>query len=233
MTISPQRLLVLACASIPTLRRLLVKLKGPFRRLPNRETSGAQVDSRYEKNEWATMRTLADSGRYGVLAEWVRRLVPKGGAVLDIGAGDGLLCDSLGMTDVDYLGVDFAAETIARMEAARGRPQRRFVVGDMTTYEPAQLYDMVIFSDMLYYLEEPVRHTLRLSKWLKPDGYIVVAMFLRTQQVRLLDALFREFDVVEQSFYINGEGRDFVQVILKPRMRATIERVQAVGGVAG
>jgi 2-polyprenyl-6-hydroxyphenyl methylase/3-demethylubiquinone-9 3-methyltransferase len=165
------------------------------------------------------MRTFADAGRYGLLAEWVRRLAPEG-PVLDIGAGDGLFLQALDSPDVEYLGVDFAPETVAAMQQKFGGPKRQFVVGDATTYVPSRRYPIILFNDMLYYLEDPVGHVRRLAAFLEPGGTIIVACYLSGVQLRLLDALVKAFDVVEQSYFRNSERRTFFQLALRPRLAA-------------
>jgi SAM-dependent methyltransferase len=211
-----KELALLAVADSPLLRRMYVTLRGEYELHPRYADNGSDVDEHYMKDEWFTMRTFADAGRYGLLAEWVRRLAPTG-PVLDIGAGDGLFVQSLG-SDVEYLGVDFAAKTVETMQQRFGGPKRQFVVGDATTYVPSRCYPIILFNDMLYQLRDPVRHVQRLSAFLEPGGMIIVASYLAGVQVRLLDALLKSFDVEEQSYFRNGERRVFFQLALRPRV---------------
>jgi len=142
-------------------------------------------------------------------------------AILDIGAGDGLLIEALGSLDLEYLGVDFARETVDAMQQRFGGVKRRFELGEASTYVPSRRYPIILFNDMLYYMEEPVRHVKRLAAFLETDGTIIVASHLADAKIRLLDALLEVFDVVEQSYFITGEQRTFVQLALKPRASET------------
>jgi SAM-dependent methyltransferase len=211
-----KELALLAVADSALLRGMYVTLRGAYKLHPRYADNGSGVDEHYTRDEWFTMRTFADAGRYGLLAEWVRRLAPEG-PVLDIGAGDGLFVQALGR-DVEYLGVDFAAETVAAMQQKFGGPKRQFVVGDATTYVPSRRYPIILFNDMLYQLEDPVRHVQRLAAFLEPGGTIIVASYLAGVQLRLLDALLKAFDVEEQGYFRNSERRTFFQVALRPRL---------------
>ena len=211
-----KQLAILATADSAALRSLYVALRGTYALLPKYAVNGEAVDTLYKKGDWSSMRSFADAGRYGVLAEWIRRLAPRG-PILDIGAGDGLLIEALGGLDVEYLGVDFAQQTVDAMQQRFGGVKRRFELGEASAYVPSRRYPIILFNDMLYYMEEPVRHVKRLAAFLEPDGTIIVASHLADAKIRLLDALLEEFDVVERSYFITGEHRAFVQLALKPR----------------
>ncbi len=221
----PVQYLKMLVADSPALRSALVSVKGHYARSPEYVETGAAFDEYYQdvNTGWAVMNSFADAGRYGALAEWIRRLAPRG-AVLDIGAGNGLLAEALASHDVDYLGVDIAAQTVAAVQARLGRPNRRFVVGDATSYVPEHHYPLIIFNDMLYYLEQPVYHVQRLCAFLEPGGTIIVAMYLHWPQIRLLHDLCSAFDVVEQTFIHNSAGRSFVHAALKPRAQLAVTR---------
>jgi 2-polyprenyl-3-methyl-5-hydroxy-6-metoxy-1,4-benzoquinol methylase len=205
-----------------------VTLRGAYRLLPKYAVSGATVDAHYKNGDWSSMRSFADAGRYGVLAEWIRLLAPQG-PILDIGAGDGLLIEALGSLDLEYLGVDFARETVDAMQQQFGGVKRRFEFGEASTYVPSRRYPIILFNDMLYYMEEPVRHVKRLAAYLESDGIIIVASHLADAKIRLLDALLKEFDIVEKSYFVTGEHRTFVQLVLKPRVSETNKAASEIG----
>ncbi len=127
---TPMRILKAMVADSPALRGLLVTLRGPYKRSESHLETGATVDQRYGDgaNDWSTMKSFSHAGRYGAMAEWIRRLAPQG-PVLDIGAGNGLLAEALAGLEVDYLGVDFAAATIEAVGARPGGPKRLFSGG--------------------------------------------------------------------------------------------------------
>jgi 2-polyprenyl-3-methyl-5-hydroxy-6-metoxy-1,4-benzoquinol methylase len=216
-----KRLAALAIADSPPLRALYALLCGPYRRASEHQVSGESVDAIYrDGSRWSSMRTFSDAGRYGEIVEWIRRLAPEG-PVLDIGAGDGLLAQAMSGLRVSYVGVDIAADTMARMEAEYGGPLRRFVIGDATTYVPEHAYPVIVLNDMLYYLDEPLRHARRLASYLAPGGTLIVAMFLGRTQLKILHELHRAFEVVEQSYVLSHRGRSFVQLAMHPVLQAS------------
>jgi 2-polyprenyl-6-hydroxyphenyl methylase/3-demethylubiquinone-9 3-methyltransferase len=208
-----KRLTILAIADRAPLRAAF-DLVVPYQRSG---VAAPEVDAIYASGgPWATMRTLSDAGRYGEIVEWIRRLAPHG-PVLDIGAGDGLLAQAMAGLPIPYVGVDFAAATMARMQAEHGGPLRRFVVGDATSYVPERRYPVILLNDMLYFLEEPIRHAKRLAGYLEPGGALIVAMYLGRYQLKVLHGLHKAFHVEEQSYVVSARGRSFVQLIARQR----------------
>ena len=210
-----KRLVALAIADSDPLLALHSLVSGPYRRGEGFRLTGEIVDAIHrDGRRWSRTRSLADSGRYGELVEWIRRLAPEG-PVLDIGAGDGLLAQAMACLPNDYLGVDFAEETMARMQRELGGPLRRFVRGDATSYVPERRYPLIVLNDMLYYLEEPVRHAQRFASYLEPEGALLVAMFLGRNQLKILHGLHRAFVVIEQSLMVAHDGAAYVQLVLR------------------
>jgi cyclopropane fatty-acyl-phospholipid synthase-like methyltransferase len=86
-----------------------------------------------------------------------------GDRVLDLGCGTGALLEYL-PSGVAYLGVDASNSYIDR---ARRRWLERgdFVRADITTYRPAELYDIVIAYGVLHHLDDhQVGQTLELAR---------------------------------------------------------------------
>ena len=77
----------------------------------------------------------------GQLLQWLARRQVRIESCLDLGCGTGILCGILAENGIDASGMDFSAGMIgiARMNY----PHIRFEVGDMITYDPGQVYDLV------------------------------------------------------------------------------------------
>ena len=132
-------------------------------------------DAIYASGEWDKLRGVAEIGRYAVITGYCAHLGAR--SVLDVGCGEGLLAESLARSGIgDYVGVDFSPVAIAKAEE-KGISGARFVVGDADTYRPERRFDVIVFNEVLYYLQHPQRTVARLAEWLEPEGRIVVSVF--------------------------------------------------------
>ncbi|WP_156529345.1 class I SAM-dependent methyltransferase, partial [Gordonia sp. 852002-10350_SCH5691597] len=79
-----------------------------------------------------------------------------------------------------------AAQDAVEKASARGLDRAAFVQSDASTFSPddvdptgsAKRFDAIVFSEMLYYLPDPLATVRRLQKgWLEPTGEIVVSHY--------------------------------------------------------
>lgn len=109
---------------------------------------------------------------------WVNEqiaLVPAGGAVLDLGCGNGVpvarLLDQAGFA---VTGVDISPVQIGRAQASI--PAARFVCADMTALEfPAQAFAAIISFYAIIHVPLAEQHALfaKIYHWLQPGGYLM------------------------------------------------------------
>jgi SAM-dependent methyltransferase len=132
---------------------------------------------RDEEDPWAI--GSADSERYALYRDLIRERMPSGRAVLDIGCGFGAFLAHLreGFPRLD--GVDCSAVAIEK--GRRRFPFIRFLEGSADDLgrlgELAARYDLIVFSDVIYYLDETGRNTsLRwIADHLEDDGVAFIA----------------------------------------------------------
>ena len=87
-------------------------LRGPDALLPKYVVNGKIVDENREVG-LVFHAVLRRRGPIWSTRRMDSTLAPHG-PILDIGAGDGLLIEALGSLDLEYLGVDFAPETVSK-----------------------------------------------------------------------------------------------------------------------
>jgi SAM-dependent methyltransferase len=112
--------------------------------------------------------------REDVLLATLRELRPPTGwsSILDVGCGDGLFFDQLGLFTTFFEGVE-ADPALVRA----GSPWRhRIHVGPFESFEPERRYGLVLMLDVLEHLATPapaLRHALSL---LEPGGRILITV---------------------------------------------------------
>ena len=112
-------------------------------------------DEEYEAGRWAFLRSLPESGRYGIIGMWLS-LTDTLSDVLDIGCGEGLLYERLAPMGLKrYVGMDLAP---AALEIANVDPKIAALrAGDMHSFEPepGETFSAIVFNEVLHFAEDP------------------------------------------------------------------------------
>jgi 2-polyprenyl-3-methyl-5-hydroxy-6-metoxy-1,4-benzoquinol methylase len=103
-------------------------------------------------------------------------------SVLDIGCGEGRISDFLTPDQKHkYVGVDLAKEAVIAAKKARG-PPLKFVHSAAHLFTPQHKFDVIIFSDMLYYVEYQ-KVLKQYEGYLNPNGIVIISIFHVTEQL--------------------------------------------------
>jgi len=154
---------------------------------------GRAFDARYQDGQWRF-----DDGQEAALAVVVRQYL-QGGELLLMGCGGASILASLSDSHlVRVIGVDLSGEAI--QVASRFTSETvSFEQQDMMVCRVDGTFDVILFSESLYYLREDrqVQLLRRLSSQLKSDGVFVVTQAHLSRHNSLLDRLSDQFDVLE------------------------------------
>jgi SAM-dependent methyltransferase len=103
---------------------------------------------------------------------------------LDLGCGSGNTGAELAANAYrDYTGIDIsdvAIEKAKKKAEVDGRTEKnRYFQSDITSYEPTQQFDVILFRESFYYIPGPkMQGTLdRYAKFLKPSGVFIVRLW--------------------------------------------------------
>lgn len=128
---------------------------------------------------WGDYHQHRHEMRYDLVADAVRRHLPVGGAVLDVGCGSALVADRIADVDATYVGVDFgghhSAYAAKRLADAGYRLRSTIARCDGETLPfPDACFDVVVMSEVIEHLMRPERAVWEVARVLKPGGVFVM-----------------------------------------------------------
>ncbi len=132
-------------------------------------------EAQYASGRWDYLAQLPELARFSVLAGYISHLKP-GGAVLDIGCGQGTLLRRLPDSAYSsYVGIDVSPSAIAT--AKEQQPKNgTFVAADCEVYAPSGHFDVLVFNEVLCCLHEPLHTVERYARSLNPGGLLLVSL---------------------------------------------------------
>jgi SAM-dependent methyltransferase len=111
----------------------------------------------YRDGRWAYMGQQRELARYWILIGFMDALRGRG-EYLDVGCGDGVLFERFKALGYErYVGVDISDVAVAKLSRYNDH-RTYFVQGDGDEYEPPGSFDVIIFNESLYYLNDPTRN---------------------------------------------------------------------------
>lgn len=173
----------------------------------------------YSKGLWDGLEYMNELARFSVLAGYVQFLKPNKPSVLEVGCGEGVLAQRIGLDHYQtYLGTDVADAAIERAQARFGNEKTRFQSVDMNEFQTAEQFDVIIFNEAIYYLRPMLdRLVNQYVPMLKPDGLLIISM--NTGRHAASDARWatieKAFATVDSSFVETAKNGWTVKV-LKP-----------------
>lgn len=138
------------------------------------------------------------------------RLTPDS-TIVDIGGGASRLVDSLvarGFRHVTVLDLSKSALDTAKARLGDRGGQVRWVVADVTTWEPSQNYDLWHDRAAFHFLTNEVDRTAylkRLTKALRPGGHIIVGTFALDGPERCSGLPVKRYDAVSLAITLGDE----------------------------
>ena len=147
----------------------------------------ATVDRSYERyysadgwdEDWSKGYDLSvpkEDARYGTLLVMMRRY-ERGGPILDVGCGDGLLAERYrSVSPARIIGFDYSAAAVEQA-IARNVPNTEFVRADSRTYRPGEQFPLIVLNESLYYLQDYMGVLNNLARALTPGGAFLISMY--------------------------------------------------------
>lgn len=128
---------------------------------------------------WGEYHQHRHEMRYDLVADAVRRHLPAGGRVLDVGCGSALVADRIADLDAEYIGVDYGghhSEYAAKRLRSAGYQLRSSIgrcAGEGLPF-PDETFDVVVMSEVIEHLMRPELATWEVARVLRPGGVFVM-----------------------------------------------------------
>lgn len=128
---------------------------------------------------WGAYHQHRHEMRYDLVGAGVREHLPRGGLVLDVGCGSGLVADRILDLDATYVGVDFGGHHIeyaAKRFADSSQPlATHFGRGDAQKLPFADASaDVVVMSEVIEHLLQPELAVWEVARVLRPGGVFIM-----------------------------------------------------------
>ena len=145
-------------------------------------------DKQFSSGKWNYLGKVAvERARNSVISGVFALAYAPEGSILDVGCGEGILGDYLNQKQKQlYLGIDISAEAIKISKSKRST--LNFLQVDAKKFVPlsGKSYDVIVFNEMIYYLDH--KETLKKyssSQYLASGGIIVICVW-HTEKLNFL-----------------------------------------------
>ena len=170
-------------------------------------------ETQYLSGWWDYLGEINQLARYSLIAGYCHHLKP-GGSILDVGCGEGHLQEELCSRGYSlYVGLDLSAEAINKA-SARGDKKTEFIASDLVTYEPGRSFDVIVFNETLYYLQDPTGIMRRYESFLEAKGLFVVSMYISEITIRLWKMIEAVYAVADEVRIAHKSGNAWTIKVL-------------------
>lgn len=155
---------------------------------------------RYSKGSWDYMGN--EKQRYETIVNFIRESAIENPKILDLGCGYGALNEYLDKNDYGFsLGIDLSSNAIQRAKYKK-YPNAEFQVADIHQFIPNQKFDIIIFNEVLYYLDNQLEIVSKFSNYFNEEGYFIFSFYgIREDLIQELGATYTlvKKEIISQS----------------------------------
>ena len=114
--------------------------------------------------------------------------------ILDLGCGGGLICESLAKLGCNVTGIDFVENNIkaAKLHASQNNLKINYYTQDIDNLSLKKKYDLIILFEVLEHINNWDKQLLKIKKFLKKGGLIILSTINRNIVSKVLAIKFAE-----------------------------------------
>jgi len=153
-------------------------------------------EKRYIEGRWDLIRDIDELGHYSIVVGYTHFLKP-GGNILDVGCGEGILCERLCKSHyANYLGIDLSTVAIERA-SSKNDEKNRFLVARVEEFRTDEKFDVIVFNECLYYMDDPVKTLQDYQSFLTSNGLFIVSMSNTLESVKIWRQISKSYSVID------------------------------------
>lgn len=154
-------------------------------------------DKEWKSGTWGYLdKITVERSRLSIIGGvFIQMLAPENASVVDVGCGEGPLSDFLNVNQKsNYVGVDLSKVAISN--ARIKRPSIKFIHSPANLFNPENKFDVVVFSDVLYYTEYE-KVIAQYLNFLNPKGIMIISIFHQTDKLKYEEIFKHAREVME------------------------------------
>ncbi|MEI7508279.1 MAG: methyltransferase domain-containing protein [Flavobacterium sp.] len=116
--------------------------------------------------------------RYNAIVDLIKSCEIQNLKILDLGCGYGSLSNYLKNTEYEFcLGIDLSSNAISKAKKENYK-NAKFLVADIHQFKTEEKFDVIIFNEVLYYLDNQMEIVKKYSNYLNNEGYFIFSFYL-------------------------------------------------------
>jgi len=155
----------------------------------------------FESGSYDRLDSIPERARYSLIVGQCDVLGVR--SILDVGCGQGVLAKRLNRVTYDrYVGIDISQTAIAQARRELPDPRNTYLVSDADAFDTADRFDLLVFNECLYYMEDPASVVRRYLAFLRPGGHVSISMYhtIRSRAVWKLLTMLTTVEAVQVKY---------------------------------
>jgi cyclopropane fatty-acyl-phospholipid synthase-like methyltransferase len=203
-------------------RRILRKIQITF---GSSAAKRKKWDDEYESGKWNYLENEQEEPR-----DSIQEIISKyseDGYLLDLGCGTGTTFFRSKNSSIKYTGVDISElainRCITKYESIVQTNNATFIAHDIDTYEPKYKYNVILFSESIYYLKKHkiLPMLVKLSNYLCDSNAVFIVTLYNRYKYNYIELIIRgNFNVIEE--YYSRSSNNGSIIIFRPGKNLSI-----------
>ena len=168
-------------------------------------------DKQYSAGNWEILKSPLEDERFDAVNN-VMLSFANNASILEIGCGEGLLQAKMEQRAyAEYVGIDISAVAI-KSALRHQNKSTKYLHANMEVFTPRKKFDIIIFTESIYYSDNPVLLFTRYLNFLRPGGRIITSIYETDENLQVINDLQALYQPVATKVTVNERGKWYCDV---------------------